>query len=313
MNIRILSSKIRLNGLKHCFLAFFICFFISGASAQELNCTVTVTHTNITSSTNNEIYKKLENTIRDYLNNTKWTKDVFDPKERIECNIVLDISSYDGSTGFQGTLQVKSTRPAYGTSYNSNMLNILDRNIQFAYTEGLPPEYIEGSYSDLASIFAYYAFVIIGVDYDSYSEYGGTDYFTKAQNIVNAAQTSSIQGWKAQENNDKNRYFIVNGYLDDRYKTFRTAWYIYHREGLDTMAMDPVKGRDNILSALEILQKLNGNIVNTIVIQLFNESKSKELISLFTKASSSQKEKARDILSEIDVANAGTYQDKLRP
>jgi len=302
--------------LKQSFLMIFLCLFLFGCfavNAQELNCTVTVTHQNITNSTNTLVYKQLESTIRDYLNNTKWTKDVFQTTERIECNIVLDISAYDGSAGFAGHLQVKSTRTAYGTSYNSNLLNILDNNIQFSYTPGLPPEYIEGSYSDLSSIFAYYAFIIIAVDYDSYAEFGGTDYFTKAQNIVNSAQTSSISGWKSQESDDKNRYFIVNGYLDDRYKPFRSAWYMYHRQGLDTMAQDPVKGRDYILSALEMLQKLNSSYTNCILIQLFNESKSRELISLFAKASSSQKEKARDILIQIDVANSGTYQDKIRP
>ena len=230
-----------------------VCVLLSCAmvsTAQELYCTVSVISPTIQQTpTVKSTFKTLETSIKEFMNTKSWTGEAYQASEKIECQILVTVNSYDPTAGtFTGTMQVSSNRPVYGSTYTVGLLNILDKDISFKYVEFQPIDFVEGTYiNDLSSILAYYAYIIIGMDYDSYVEYGGTPAYTKAMSIVNSAQTATITGWKSGEKNDKNRYAIINELMDEqRGKIYRKSIYGYHRLGFDVMADDVDKGREGI-------------------------------------------------------------------
>jgi hypothetical protein len=292
-------------------ITLFISVLCARSVAQELNCTVNVLSPTI-QLTNKEIFKNLEIQIKDFMNNRHWTNDNFSAGERIDCNLQITINSYSGND-YSATLQIVSSRPVYGTNYNSTLFNFLDKNFNFNYKQFQILEYQENSYSnELTAVLSYYAYIILGYDYESFSKYGGQQFFVKAQNIVNSAQSSSSTGWSAMEKDDHNRYFLANDMLDERAKPFREAFYKYHRLGMDFMSEDNEKALDRINESLNEISEAKKNYLSPFLIYLFLNAKSNELIDLFAQSPTEKRAKAKDLLVVLDPLNTEKYNDKLK-
>ena len=280
--------------------------FAFGTKAQDLNARVKVISGKI-QTTNTHIFQSLETAMKDFLNGHKWTQDNILPNERIECNFVLNIINWDGNSNFSGELQIQSTRPVYGTSYNTPILNINDKDFDFTYTEGQTIDYTDQSFqSNLTSVMAFYAYIIVGMDYDTFSRLGGTPYFTAAQNVVTNAQAGSGKGWKAFDGNI-NRYWLSENLNNKAYVALREFIYDYHRNGLDQMADNSTKGRKAIADVLPTLAQVDRTRLGSMLPLLFFTAKNGELISIFTKGDNREKNDAVTILSAADPANGNKY------
>jgi hypothetical protein len=280
-------------------------------SSQELNCSVSINSEKI-QGTNKDIFNTLRSSIADFMNNTVWTNNVFESNERIECNISITLSEYQSITNIlKGTLQLQARRPIFGSSYNTVMLNYVDNDIQFKYAEFDPLEFSENTnISNLTSFLAYYAYIIIGFDYDSYSLKGGSPFFQKADKIVNNCQTSGDPGWKAPESRArKNRYWLVNDILSEDYSPLRTFTYNFHRLGLDVMDQNIEKGRGVIKDAVVDLEKFFDAKPDPFLFyfQVILDSKSDEIVQIFSQSSAEDKKKILDIMVKIDPANPAKY------
>lgn len=297
---------------KNVLLLLFVITTLQKSLAQELLCNVKVIDNQI-QLTEKRIFRTFEQVVTDFMNNTKWTTEKVQTNERIECNLQFILSSYNAQSNvFKGTLQVISRRPVYGTSYYTNTFNFLDENIEFIYVEFQPMNFNENSFSDnLTSLLAFYAYYIIGMDYDSFGLMGGTPHFLKAQQIAVNAQPSSVAGWQPFERNLRSRYNLIDNVLNERFKPFREANYKYHRQGMDMMAKTPEAARKQIYASLELIQKLFKVAPNTVMLIVFFESKSDELVNIYKNAPQIEKPKVISLLSEINVTNANKY-EKIR-
>lgn len=274
--------------------------------AQELNARVQILSPQI-QNTNKRVLEVLETAIRDFLNNRKWSADNFQAQERIDCNFVINIMEWDGGSNFRAETQIQSTRPVYGTTFNSTIFNYSDKEFGFNYTEGQALDYSDQNYiNNLSSLLAYYAYIIIGLDYDTFSQFGGTAYFAKAQAVVNNSQNAPFPGWKAFESL-RNRYWLVENLTNKAYNPIREALYTYHRLGLDVMYDNQAKGRKEILSILPELQKIDKQKQGSMITQLFFTAKSDELVNLLGQAAPKDRMNAYNILSALDPANATKY------
>lgn len=277
------------------------------AAAQDLNARVQIVSPKI-QSTNKRVFQTLETAMKDFLNGRKWSADAILPQERIDCNFVLNITAWDGSSNFSGELQVQSSRPAFNSSYTSTLININDKDIDFTYTEGQTIDYTDQNYqSNLSSIMAFYAYIIVGMDYDTFSRYGGSPYFLAAQTVVTNAQTGGSKGWKAFDGT-VNRYWLSENLTNTLYQPLRSIVYDYHRQGLDVMADNPGKGRKVISALLPLLTQVDRQRLGAMFPLVFFTAKSDELVSIFNKAASQERLQAMNILSQVDPANGLKYQ-----
>ncbi|MCR8558412.1 DUF4835 family protein [Mucilaginibacter sp. BJC16-A38] len=283
-----------------------ICLSLKVA-AQDLNAHVQVVSPKI-QSTNKRIFQALETAMKDFLNGRKWSADVILPQERIECNFILNITTWDGSSNFAGELQVQSSRPVYGSTYTSTLLNVNDKDIDFTYTEGQSIDFTDQNFqSNLASLMAFYAYVVVGMDYDSFSRLGGSAYFAAAQNVATNAQTSSSKGWKAFDGNN-NRYWLSENLNNKLYQPLRSFVYDYHRNGLDLMSDNPGKGRKAISAILPVLSQVDRQRLGAMFPLVFFTAKSDEFVSIFAKTDPQDRVAAMNILSQADPANGLKYQ-----
>jgi hypothetical protein len=277
------------------------------AAAQDLNARIQIVSPKI-QSTNKRVFQTLETAMKDFLNGRKWSADAILPQERIDCNFVLNITAWDGSSNFSGELQVQSSRPVFNSSYTSTLININDKDIDFTYTEGQTIDYTDQNYqSNLSSIMAFYAYIIVGMDYDTFSRYGGSPYFLAAQTVVTNAQTGGSKGWKAFDGTI-NRYWLSENLNNTLYQPLRSLIYDYHRQGLDAMADNPGKGRKVISALLPILAQVDRQRLGAMFPLVFFTAKSDELVSIFNKADSQERLQAMNILSQVDPANGLKYQ-----
>lgn len=276
--------------------------------AQELNCTVDVVSPQIQDATAQALFQNMKNAIHQFMNTTKWTNDEFTPQEKIECSIFINITSENSPTDFNATMQIQSSRPVYKSSYNSTLINLQDNNVDLAYALNQPLLFNINTYSDnITSLLAFYAYMIIGTDYDTFSLDGGTPYFLKAQNIVTNAQTSSYKGWNPQDG-DQTRYWLVYNTLDEGYYApLRKAAYLYHRQGLDIMYQNPEKGRQAIIQALQNVQDVFNARPGNYNVQLFFDAKSTEIANIFSDAPDAEKTEVLNILSAIDATDLQKY------
>ncbi len=294
---------------KQVFYIFFS-ILVFAVSGQELNCMVQVNSSQVQTS-DKTVFEQLQMDVFEFMNSRQWTAYTFKQNERIECNIMINVSSWDNIENFTATIQVQSRRPVYNSSYNSVMLNHLDRDFTFKYMTGMPIEYIENTFTtNLASVLAFYAYIIIGLDFDSYKPFGGSEYFDKAQNIINTAQNAPDKGWKSYEN-QRNRYWMVENLLNATYADFRTGLYQYHRTGLDLLADEMSVGRQSITDALTNIQKVYRQRPGLFIVTLFMTSKSDELVNIFTPAPPAEKMRVVTILKNLDPANSSKYNDIL--
>lgn len=288
-------------------LAVFLCY---NSMAQELSCNVTVNTSKIP-GTNKQIFETLESALSNYMNNTVWTNHIFERNERIECNILLTVTEYE-SDFIQGSLQIQSRRPVYNSSYSTVMFNYVDNDIAFRYQEFDPIEHSENTFlSNLSSIFSFYAFIIIGLDYDSFSPEGGTPFFMIADKIANNAQSGGAAGWKGSDSKSRrNRYWLINNIIDKGFNPVRKFNYTYHIQGLDVMAQNIEKGRQVIFESISNLKKFNDNKPAPFV-HYFNitiSSKSDEFVQIFSNAPREQKTQVYNMLTTIDPSNQQKYE-----
>ncbi len=291
---------------------------ISGAlqaSAQELNAKVKVMHEKIT-GVDPQVWTSLERSVSDFLNTRKWTGDDFSSTERIECNFLINVTARNEKDPdmFTATLSVQATRPVYNSGYNSPTINTIDRDFAFRFTQYNALTFDDNRVSgadalaaNLTAVLAYYAYLIIGLDYDSYSPNGGTAILKKAQNVVtNAPEDGAIKGWKAFEEK-RNRYWIIDQLLSPRFASFRTAWYTIHREGLDIMWNKPAEGRAKVLSTLATLQQIMRDNQQSTLVQAFFNAKSDEITRIVMQGNKDERTQYLSLLSQIDLVNANKY------
>ncbi|MEI6061312.1 MAG: DUF4835 family protein [Bacteroidota bacterium] len=277
------------------------------ASAQEFMCQVSVNSPQV-EGTEKKVFQTLQAALYEFVNNRKWTNYVYKTEERIECSIMITVSDRPSSDQFNAKVSVIMQRPVYRTSYNTNLLNLVDKDFNFKYVEYEPLEYNDDAYtSNLTSMVAYYVYIMLGIDADSFSKMGGTPYYEKARGVVNAAQNSPERGWKAFESL-KNRYWLVENLMNNTYSPFRDGLYSYHRTGLDLMSENMDMGRSGINDCLEDLQRVNREKNGLYVVQLFIDAKRDELINIYSQAAPMDKTKAINILKELDPANSSKYQ-----
>jgi len=284
----------------------------SSMKAQELNCQIDVIYPQI-QGVNPAIFEQMENDIFEFMNNRKWTNDKFTIEERIECSMVLNITEARASSNtYRAELQVISSRPVYGTSYQSPVLNVRDINLTFDYFQNTQYNFNPDQFrNNLVSTLAYYAYMVIGFDYDIYSLKGGTPYFQQAQRIVQSAQVSNFEGWKAFEG-DKNRYWLVEDILHRTFEPMRETLYSYHREGLDVLSDNKMReGRQKIMNSLKKFEQVHRVKPLAYNTQQFFLAKSDEIVSLFTEADPPERNVVYEVVAKVDPGNLAKY-DKMQ-
>lgn len=291
------------------FITFILILFLSHnfSCAQDLNARVQVLSPKI-QTTNRSAFISLESSIKDFLNGRKWSADQIAPQERIDCNFVINITQWDGASAFSAEVQVQSSRPVFGSNYNSTLININDKDFDFTYTAGQILDFNDQLFqSNLSSFFAFYAYVIVGLDYDSFAKRGGSPYFEHAQYIVNAAQTSAYKGWKAFDNNH-DRYWLIENLNNTVYTSLRDFSYTYQRLGLDVMATNADQGLKTIMAALPSIAQVDRQRIGAFLPQVFFTAKSDELLQVLSKATPQERDQAYQILSAADPSNGNKYQ-----
>ena len=301
------SFKLRMHRL----LVFCCLLFIStGLMAQELSCGVSI-NTQQLKTTDPKVFRTLETAITEFMNTRKWTPDSFQPEERIECEFIITIVEELSSDKFRAQVSIVSRRPVYGTDYNTTLLNTVDKDWEFQYVEYQPLEFNEAAFiSNLTSMLAYYAYIIIGMDYDTFSPKGGETYYQKAYTIVSQASNREERGWKSFEGN-RNRYWLINNLTDPRYAAIRDVAYKYHRLALDKMSEDQPKPVGEVTKALQALDNINRAQPNSMVVQLFFAAKSDEIAGIYSKALPAERTKAVCYLLRLDPLNTEKYQALL--
>lgn len=296
--------------IKYSFLAILL-FGGEVVYSQELNCNVQVSAQKIQGS-NRQVFESMQRDIYEFMNNSIWTNHVFSYAERIDCNILITITEQFSADEFSGTIQVQLRRPVFNSTYNSTVLNFMDNNFRFRYVEFSPLEFDPNSYrSSLVSVLAYYAYVFLGFDYDSFSPLGGTQFFQVAEKIVNNAQNASEPGWKPYDGSrNKNRYWLVKNALDREYEGIRRFIYEYNILGMDKMESKAGEARISILESLKLVQEVFRARPDPYMylLQVVMESKADELVAIFTGAFPEEKSRVVQLLNEIDPGNKTKYE-----
>lgn len=291
----------------HKILFVLITLFPLTSLAQELNCAVSINSSQIQTS-DAGIFKDMENSIEQFMNGRKWTNDTYKTHEKILCNILITITKMPAIGSFSASVQVQSARPVYNSTYTSLLFNFADRDWEFEYIESMPLEYNDNTFtSNLTSMLAFYAYLIIGLDYDSFSELGGSPYFQRALSVVNNAQQSNLPGWQAIGSN-RNRYWIVENLNNPQMAELRKALYHYHRRGLDTFESSPDESRQIILNGLKEIKKVRDINPNSILVVSFFDAKGKELANIFSVGNIQIRRQAYDIITAIDPSNRSNYE-----
>ncbi len=304
---------------KFLLVGFIGCFFARTAVSQELQARVSVVASRVNSNIDKKIFITLQTQLNNLLNNRKWTNDQFQANEKIECSFLLNIESSTDVNVYKASLTVQAARPVFNATYQAALVNFIDPDFTFKYVEFQPVEFNENrvqgtdaSAANLTAIFAYYAYMIIALDYDSFAPKGGETYYRKAQNIVtNAPEGKGVAGWRVFDGS-RNRYWLNENLINTRYNIIHDIIYSYYRGGLDRMFAEEAEARANVLQALIQLQAFNKENANTMFVQFFLQGKAQELIGIFKKGTGEQRNKAIEILSELDVINASRYKQDLR-
>ena len=275
------------------------------AQAQDLKCNVQV-RTDAIQATNKEIFTELQNAISQFMNNRKWISDKILPNEKINCNFIINITDFNIDQ-FQAEVSVTSSRPVFGTNYNSQMFNHFDQEWYFKYAQFQNLEYQENAnVNALTTLLAFYANVIIGVDFDSYSPDGATTYYNKALQIRNVAQNTP--GWNPSDGRgNRNKYYIIDNLLDQRFKPIRNAYYKFHRKGLDQFKDNPEEARKAIYESLEDIRTIQQQLPNSVIFKIFFNAKRSELINIFKQAEPGIKNRSIELLGLLDPSNASKY------
>ena len=285
-------------------------FLVTMVSAQELNCKVTINSDQIEGS-NKQIFETLRVAIEEYMNQNRWTNMTYAEHEKIECNMLIVVKTMSGNA-FTCDMTLQSRRPVFGTTYTTPLLNFKDNAFNFTYQEFDRIEYQQNQFTtNLTAMLAYYCYLIIGHDQDSFQRMGGTVFFQQCEEIVNACQTASMdnieqKGWLAFESN-RNRYALINNLLDEAFKKYRNFYYEYHRLGLDEMVNNIANGRARIANGMPVLKEAYRARPATYVINTFLDAKSDELVDIFRKGTDKEKKEVYELLMDIDPTRQNTY------
>lgn len=272
-------------------------FSFLGVYAQELNCQVTVDYSQV-GGTNTSVFETLQSAISDYVNTRKWTPAQISPNEKIECKLFFTIKEYNDDR-MVGDLQVQSSRPVYNSSYTTTLINFKDTKVEFEYREGEPLIFSENSMeSNLTAIIDFYVYLILAMDFDSFSPRGGEQFYRELQRVVQMAQSSGESGWKAFEDT-KNRSAVLSAFTDPATSKLRDLIYRYHRKGLDEMSVSPAKGRAVITESLDVLKEVFSQSPMSVGLSMFKDAKLDELVNLYTKSPQNEREGAYETLYSI--------------
>ena len=298
------------------FFSILLIFLLAatGASAQELQARLTVSANRIGNQVDRKVFQTLQTALTNFVNNRRWTSDTYSANEKVRCNFLLSIDQELGDNVYKASLTVQAARPVYNTQYESPLVNFQDNDIVFRYVEFQPIEFnenrVQGSdplAANLTAVLAYYINIILGMDYASFAPRGGDPYFRRAQNIVNnAPEGRDITGWKTFDG-IRNRFRLVENFTDSRFTPVHDAIYTYYRTGLDQFYENEEEGRKGILTALGFLNTVNQENPNSMVLQFFFQGKSNELVQIFSRATPDVKQRARNLLTTLDITNTAAY------
>jgi hypothetical protein len=293
------------------YFLFIILILLPGIiDSQELICNVQISAQKIQGS-NRQVFITMQKDVYEFMNNTVWTNHVYSYAERIDCNILINLTDQLSADEFRGTIQVQVSRPVYNTTYNSTMLNFIDNSFQFRYVEFQPLEFDPNVHrSNLVSVLAYYAYVILGFDYDSFAPEGGTEFFQLAEKIVTNAQNAPEPGWKPYDGSrNRNRYWLIKNILNKEYEKVRQFVYDYNINGLDRMESRIGEARTSIVESLRLIQDVFRQKPDPFMyfLQLVVDAKSDELVNIFSEAFPEEKSRVVEIMTEIDPANKTKY------
>ncbi|MGB1032016.1 MAG: DUF4835 family protein [Flavobacteriales bacterium] len=291
-------------------LAFLLSFSSIQLFSQELNCEVNIIAPQIANVELSRL-ESIETAIQEFMNGRRWTNDNFNIEERIECSFQLTISEAPTQTSFRGTLQIQSSRPVYNSDYKTPVFAVNDNDITFSFSDNQLLQWsIDQHRDNISSLLAYYAYMIIGMDYDTFSPSGGTEYFLKAQTIVANAQTSGETGWKASEG-QRNRFWLTENILSQTFEPLRACLYTYHRQGVDKLYADPESARGVMSEALMQLRDVHKVRPSSYNIQLFFVAKSDEIINLFKPAPEEDRKSLQPLLKQLDPGNIQKYENLM--
>jgi len=286
--------------------------FTSLLCAQELNVSVKVAAPQLTTA-NPQVLKSLENDLQELMNQTQWTDVEYEDFERIQASFQINILTDDSRNTFKANIQMQVTRPVYGSNYNTVLFSFIDKDVKFKYEPYQPLQKSTNNYiNELSSLFSFYAYIILGMDYDSFATLEGSAHFNTAQEIVNTlpiATASAMGGWQVADraNRGRSRYWFIENLQNSRMVPYREAMYTYHRQGLDVMSVNATGAREAILEALRKIKNSNDSYFNSLLIQIFGNSKRDELIEIFKAAPANERRQVRELMREIDKANAADY------
>jgi len=301
---------------------FFILMLIAGCyslHAQELQARLTINSSRVGSQVDKKVFQTLQTGLTTFLNNRKWTNETFQPNEKIVCNFLINITQSDEGNVYKAVLTVQAARPVFNTNYETPLINFQDEAFIFRYVEFQPIEFnetrVSGSdalASNLTATLSYYVYIILGLDFDSFSLRGGDSYFQKAQAIVNnAPEGRDITGWRAFDGL-RNRYWLMENLTTNKYALIHDAIYNYYRLGMDFMYENETEARNAILNTISLLNTLNNDIPNSMFVQFFFQGKSNEIIRIFKKATPEEKLRAQEMLVKLDITNANAYKQELK-
>jgi hypothetical protein len=284
----------------------------SNAVAQELNCIVTINVGPKVQTTDRTVFTDMKNAFQQFLNTRKWTNDNYLPHEKINCSILININDMPAIGIFSASVQVQAARPVYNTNYNSLIFNFADRDWEFDYLESQPLEFNDNTFtSNITSLLAFYAYVILGMDYDTYSELGGTPHFQKALQVVNNAQSSNRPGWQSV-GSIRNRYWLIENIINTQFTDIRKASYSYHRLGLDTFDKDADASREVILKGLMDIKKARDINPNAILIIAFFDTKGRELANIYSEGELPVRREVYDLITTMDPSNRSSYEKIIK-
>ena len=292
------------------YLIIFLVLLPGIMNSQELNCNIQISAQRIQGS-NRQVFESMQKDLFEFMNNTVWTNHVFNYAERIDCNILINLTDQLSADEFKGTIQIQLSRPVFNTTYNSTILNFIDNNFQFQYVEFQPLLFDQSTYSSLISVLSYYTYMILGFDYDTFAPMGGTEFFQMAEKIVTNAQNAPEPGWKPYDGSrNRNRYWLVKNVLDKEYEGVRQFMYDYYINGFDKMESKTPEARTSMVESLKLIQDVYRKKPDPFMylVQVIMDAKSDELINIFSAAFPEEKSRVVEILTEIDPANKAKYE-----
>ena len=301
-------------------ILFAIHFFcLQGVRSQEFQANITVLSNRISTSVDKQIFTTLQNALYNWINGRKWTNVSFNNNEKIQCSFLLNLANATDNNTYSGQLTVQTGRTIYNSSYQSPLMNYMDDNVAFKYVQFQEMDFNENRVggtdpltANLTAVFAYYCYIILGLNFDSYGLRGGDLYFQKAQNIVNnAPEVSAVLGWKPFDG-IRNRYWLVENLTNPKYNPIHDALYNYYRQGLDQMFDHENDARVAVMNALIAFNSINNEYPNIMFLQFFFQSKGTEIANVFKRGTPDEKSRALDILSRIDISNLNLYKQELQ-